>query len=276
MKNLIEVVAAKFLLVFILLVVTTNIISQNITVRGSVKDNTGLELIGVTVVVENDNVFGTVTDLNGNYILDSVPSDASLKFSYVGMKIKSIPVDGRSTIDVILLPDMELLDEIVVVGYGTQKKATITGAISSVGGEELKMIPSINLTNRLTGRIPGLSTVQGSSNPGFDDPTIRIRGVNTTGNNSPLIVVDGIAHRNLSRIDPEDVESITVLKDASAAIYGAQAANGAILITTKRGSVGKAKVSVTFNQGFSSPSTLPDMADSYTIIVVDSLLTLMR
>ncbi len=243
---------------------TMCIISQNISIRGNVRDNTGESLIGVTIVVENEEAHGTVTDINGNYVLESVPVNANLIFSYVGMKKLIEAVNGRSTISVILSPDTELLDEVVVVGYGTQKKATVTGAISSVGGKDLQTIPSINITNRLTGKIPGLTTVQASSTPGGDDPTIRIRGVNTTGNNSPLIVVDGISNRNISRLDPNDIESITVLKDASAAIYGAQAANGVILVTTRRGNAGKAEISVTFNQGFSSPTSLPKMADAYT------------
>ncbi|MGI6073636.1 MAG: SusC/RagA family TonB-linked outer membrane protein [Fermentimonas sp.] len=242
----------------------SNVSSQNITISGNVKDSSGEPLIGVTVFVENAEIYGTVTDLDGNYILDNVPSDANIIFSYVGMRKLVEPVNSRKIINVELISETELLEEVVVVGYGIQKKATVTGAISSVDGNDLMMIPSINLTNRLTGKIPGLTTVQASSTPGFDDPSIRIRGVNTTGNNSPLIVVDGIAGRNLSRLDPNDIESITVLKDASAAIYGAQAANGVILITTKRGNVGKAEVSITFNQGFSSPTGLPEMADAYT------------
>lgn len=254
----------KLVFLFIFLFSTFYIISQNITVKGTVKDNANGELIGATVVIEGNESYGTVTDLDGKYVLENVPASALLKFSYVGMKVQTIPVNGRDVIDVQLLPDTELLDEVVVVGYGTQKKATVTGAISSVGGEDLQMIHAINLTNRLTGKVPGLTVMQTSSTPGADDPTIRIRGMNTTGNNNPLIVVDGIANRNLSRLDPNDIESITVLKDASAAIYGAQAANGVILVTTKRGNDGNAKVSATFNQGFSAPTSLPVMADAYT------------
>src|SRR5690554_4273412 len=245
MKDLRKTIVSKCTLIFIFLLIVSNIKSQNLTVNGSVKDDNGLELIGVTVVIDNDEAHGTVTDLDGNFSLGNVPSDGSLKFSYVGMRDEIIPVNGRDFIEVVLLPDMELLDEIVVVGYGTQRKATVTGAISSVSGSDLTMTPSINLTNRLTGKIPGLTAISSTSTPGFDDLTIRIRGVNTTGNNNPLIVVDGIANRNLSRLDPEDIESITVLKDASAAIYGAQSANGVILVTTKRGGVGKTKVSAT-------------------------------
>ncbi len=238
--------------------------SQNLSISGNIKDNTGVAMIGVTVVVVNNEGYGTITDTDGNYTLNNVPADAKLKFSYVGMHEVIEPVNGRTVINVIMSDDTGLLDEVVVVGYGTQKKATITGAISSISGDDLQMAPAINLTNRLTGKIPGLTTIQASSTPGADDPTIRIRGVNTTGNNNPLIVVDGIANRNLSRLDPNDIESITVLKDASAAIYGAQAANGVILVTTKRGGVGKAEISVTLNQGFSTPTSLPVMADAHT------------
>ena len=155
------------------------------------------------------------------------------------------------------------LDEVVVVGYGTARRATITGAVATVAGDKLQVAKSTNFTNSLVGRLPGLVANQRSGLPGADDATLRIRGNNTLNNNNPLIVVDGIANRSMSRINSADVESVIVLKDASAAIYGAQAANGVILITTRRGASGKLKVNVDFNQGFSSPTVLPDMADSY-------------
>jgi TonB-dependent starch-binding outer membrane protein SusC len=156
------------------------------------------------------------------------------------------------------------LEEVVVVGYGTTKKATVTGSVSSVGGEKLQSSASTNLTSTLSGVLPGLVVVNRNGEPGNDDALLQIRGSNTLGNNSPLVVVDGIPNRDLGRINSADIESITVLKDASAAIYGAQAANGVILVITKRGVVGKPEVSVSVNQGWSSPTVLPKMADAPT------------
>src|SRR5690606_2349943 len=151
------------------------------------------------------------------------------------------------------------LEEIVIVGYGEQKKATVTGSISTVSGETLETAPTINFTNSLAGRLPGLTSVTGSSEPGKDDSNLRIRGSNTLGNNSPLIVIDGVANRSMTRLNPADILSVTVLKDASAAIYGAQAANGVILITTKRGKTGKPVVQINLNQGWNSPTVIPEM-----------------
>ena len=149
--------------------------------------------------------------------------------------------------------DPKSLGEVVVVGYGTAKKATITGSISTVSGEKLKAMPNVNFSNSLAGRLPGLVSTTRSGEPGNDDATLRIRGSNTLGDNSPLVVIDGIANRSMQRLDPADVESVTILKDASAAIYGAEAANGVILITTKRGISGKPKISVNLNQAFAKP-----------------------
>jgi len=233
-----------------------------VTVTGKVTDEKGDPLPGVTVSVPGTTI-GTATDLDGQYSL-SVPEGSTLVFSFIGFETQTIAVGGRSVIDVVLKEDMASLDEVVVVGYGEQKKATITGSIATVGGEKLAAVPSINYSNTLAGRIPGLTAVTRTGEPGGDAATLRIRGANTLGNNSPLIVVDGIANRGLDRLNPTDIESITVLKDASAAIYGAQAANGVILITTKRGNVGAPEVTAEFNQGWATPTMLPKMADART------------
>lgn len=156
-----------------------------------------------------------------------------------------------------------MLDEVVVVGYGTQKKATLTGSVSQVGGEELKKVSTVNLTNTLAGKTAGVIANTRSGEPGADDATILIRGKGTLGNTSPLIVVDGIADRSFSRLNSEDVESISVLKDASAAIYGARAANGVILVTTKRGKEGKVKLNYSGNVSFSQPTRVPKMLNAY-------------
>src|SRR5690606_9647983 len=141
--------------------------------------------------------------------------------------------------------DLTSLDEVVVVGYGLAKKATITGSVGTVSGDKLQIAQPANFSNSLAGRIPGLTTVTSRGIPGDDEPTIRIRGNNTLNNNNPLIVVDGVPDREMSRLSSHDIESVTVLKDASAAIYGSRAANGVILITTKRGTTDKLKTSIT-------------------------------
>lgn len=232
-------------------------------VEGKVTDETGQGLPGVTVMVKNANI-GAVTDVNGLYKL-TIPDgieNPMLVFSFVGYIMQEIAVGNQSIINVKMREDLEQLEEVVVVGYGQQKKATVTGSVSTIGGKEIIQTPVTNVSNSLAGRLPGLTAVTRSGEPGADGSTIRIRGANTLGNNDALVVVDGIPGRSLDRIDPNTIESITVLKDASAAIYGAQAANGVILITTKRGKVGKPVISLNHDQGWGRPTRLPDMANS--------------
>ncbi len=235
---------------------------QQIKITGTINDEKGSPFPGVNVTVEGTTI-GTMSDINGKYSLNVPSGNSVIVITFVGYTSQRISVEGKNTIDVVMAPDVMNLDEVVVVGYGTARRATITGAVASVAGDKLQVAKSTNFTNSLVGRLPGLVANQRSGLPGADDATLRIRGNNTLNNNNPLIVVDGIANRSMSRINSADVESVIVLKDASAAIYGAQAANGVILITTKRGASGKLKVNVDFNQGFSSPTILPDMADSY-------------
>lgn len=222
----------------------------------------GKPLPGVNVVVQG-TTNGTATDVNGHYALDVNPG-VTLEFSYVGMKTQVVTVGASNTIDVTMAPDYTRLQEAVVVGYGTIKKATVTGSITAVKGDQLKQSPSINVSNTLVGRLPGLVAVTRSGEPGSDNATLRIRGSNTLGNNSPLIVIDGIPNRDLSRLDPNDIENITILKDASAAIYGSRAANGVILITTKRGTIGKPQINITMNKGWAQPTVIPPLADAAT------------
>lgn len=176
--------------------------------------------------------------IDGKFELE-VPSGAVLIVSYIGMQSQEIYVGDKTVFDIVLQESNIGLDEVVVVGYGTQKKATLTGSISTVGGEDLKKIAAVNLSNTLAGKTAGVIANTRSGEPGEDGATIQIRGQGTFGSTSPLIVVDGIADRSFSRLNPEDIESISVLKDASAAIYGARAANGVILVTTKRGKEGR-------------------------------------
>lgn len=239
-----------------------NASSQQRKVTGKVIDSSGSPLPGVSVVIKGTTT-GVITDGDGIFILSSIPENATLQFSFVGMKMQEISVDGKTDINVTLVEEAIGLDEVVAVGYGTAKKATLTGSLSTTKGDVIKQSPSTNLSNNLVGRLPGLTAVNRSGEPGNDGAVLRIRGSNTLGDNSPLIVVDGIAGRSMERIDPSDIESITVLKDASAAIYGAQAANGVILVTTKRGQSGKPTITVNLNAGISQPTILPKLCSAY-------------
>ena len=236
--------------------------TQQLKVTGTISDENGAPLPGVNVIVEG-TIVGAISDINGKYSINLPDNNAVLIFTFIGYTTQRVPAGGRTIVDVSMAPDVTNLDEVVVIGYGTARKATITGSVSTVAGEKLAVANTTNFTNSLAGRLPGLVTVTRSGAPGADDATLRIRGNNTLNNNNPLIVVDGIANRSMGRLNAADIESVIILKDASAAIYGAQAANGVILVTTKRGSVGKLKINATFNQGFSSPTVLPEMADSY-------------
>jgi TonB-linked SusC/RagA family outer membrane protein len=226
-------------------------IFQGITVTGRVlsgEDNTGLP--GVNIVVQGTTV-GTVSDINGDYSLE-VPGESSiLVFSSVGFITEEISVGTKTVIDLTLNPDITALSEIVVVGYGTQERAKVTGAISRVSAEEITQTPVVSLDQALQGRAAGVF-VTNSGSPGRN-PIVRIRGIGTVGNNDPLYVIDGVPAGGLNTINPNDIESIEVLKDAStAAIYGSRGANGVIMVTTKRGKAGKAKVQMNAYYGVQS------------------------
>lgn len=242
----------------------TNKEQVEIEISGQVVDGEdGGGLPGVNIVAKGTTV-GTVTDVEGNYRL-SVPDDVTtLVFSSVGYLTREVAVNGQSTLNVTLEADVQSLSEVVVVGYGEQKKVTVTGSVASVEGKELVQSPALNVSNSVAGRIPGVFAVQRSGEPGQDGSSIRIRGTNTLGNNDALIVIDGVPARagGLDRLNPANIESVSVLKDASAAIYGSRAANGVILITTKRGKTGKPQLSYSFNQGWSQPTVIPEMANA--------------
>lgn len=248
-----------FLTVFIFAIFTSAIAQ---TVSGKISDEKGESLPGVSILVKG-TTNGVISDLDGKYSL-IVDKNATLVFSYVGFLTQEVAIGGRSSVDVNLAVDAKALGEVVVVGYGTQRKVTVTGAVATLQGEKIIKSPATDISNSLAGRLPGLVVIQQSGEPGYDGATISIRGTNTLGNNSPLIVIDGIPDRDggLGRLSPRDIESISVLKDASAAIYGARAANGAILITTKRGKSGKPTVTYDFNNGWSQPATIPQMANA--------------
>lgn len=234
-----------------------------LTVSGTVIDDAGEPLIGVNVQVKGSSK-GTATDFDGHFTLEDIDENAILVVSYVGYKKQEVPVTGKSNLLITLEADSQLLDEIIVVGYGTQKKVNVIGSVSSISNEEIMSSPVPNVSSALTGRVPGLTAQQRSGEPGNNQASILIRGTATLGNNSPLVIVDGVQGRDLNSINPIDIESISVLKDASAAIYGARAANGVILVTTKSGVVGSApKFSYRFYQGLNSPTKLPEMASSF-------------
>ena len=236
-------------------------LQQQKRVTGTIVDQHGVSIPGASVQVKGV-VVGTVTDIDGKFELE-VPSGAVLIVSYIGMQSQEIYVGDKTVFDIVLQESNIGLDEVVVVGYGTQKKATLTGSISTVGGEDLKKIAAVNLSNTLAGKTAGVIANTRSGEPGEDGATIQIRGQGTFGSTSPLIVVDGIADRSFSRLNPEDIESISVLKDASAAIYGARAANGVILVTTKRGKEGRTSLTYNGRVGFSQPTRVPKMLNSY-------------
>jgi TonB-dependent SusC/RagA subfamily outer membrane receptor len=240
--------------VILAFIVPNNIFAQSlIDVRGVVKSNDGF-LSSVSVTVKGNTKIGAISDAAGNYRI-KVPDNSTLIFKSVGYKVVEIPVNGRSVLDVSLETESINMEDVVVVGYGTQKKATLTGSVAVVKGSDLAKSPAGNVSNNLVGRTPGVIATNNSGEPGNDGSNIYIRGISTfSGATAPLIVIDGVANRpgGFERIDPNDIESVSVLKDAAAAIYGAQAANGVILITTKRGRTGKPTLTFNYNQGFNT------------------------
>ncbi len=235
----------KGILFLLLCTFSQHVFAQNVTVRGTVTDTRGELLIGVTVQVHGTTI-GTVTDANGSFVLPNIPSNAALEVSYVGMNSQTIALEGRTSLQVILEEDAELLEEVVVVGYGTMRREAVTGSVSSMQGDVLRDVPTGNLTAALQGRLPGVQMQQSSSKPGAD-MQIRIRGTRSlNADNDPLVVLDGIPFAgSISDINPNDIKSIDILKDASStAIYGSRGANGVIMITTHKGMAGqKARVS---------------------------------
>lgn len=215
--------------------------SQRIKVTGIVKDEAGITLPGVNVVVKG-TIIGTITDANGQFTLEA-PSDGVLLFTYVGFGNLELPVNGKENLEIIMKEGDTQLEEVVVVGYGTQKKVSVVGSISNIAPKAIKQTATTSLPNALSGRMPGIITRQTSGEPGFDAASIYIRGIATWGEKAPLVLVDGI-ERSISSVNPDEVESLSVLKDASAtAVYGVKGANGVILINTKRGKQGKPQVS---------------------------------
>ena len=247
----------------LLCLMPVQLFAQNLTVEGTVKDETGEPLIGVTVIVQGTGT-GAVTDFDGHFVIPSVKQGAKLEISYVGYVSQVVTARGGRSMNIVMQPDLKALDEVVVIAYGQQKKVTITGAVSAVGGDELLKAPVANVSNALQGKLPGISVVQASGMPGDDEPVIRVRGIGSLNSAEPLVLVDGV-ERSFGQIDPNEIEDISILKDASAtAVFGVRGANGVILVTTKRGTPGKASVSVTASTAIQQISKFVEFADSYT------------
>lgn len=253
------------------LLLSVQLLFAQTTITGKVTDSNQESLPGVSVVVKGTTV-GTVTQIDGNFSL-SVPENAqTIVFSFIGMKTAEEEINGRSTIDITMEDESIGVDEVVVVGYGTQKKANLTGAVSAVDFTELESRPAANTATLLQGQMSGVQVSNFSNQPGNDNPQIRIRGIGTfNAGQEPLVIVDGV-ETSLTQIPASDIENVSVLKDASsAAIYGVRAANGVILVTTKRGKGGKPTVRVNQSFAWQKPLVEPDFVDSWDYAFLQNL-----
>lgn len=245
--------------------------AQNKIITGKIVDEKGLPLSGVSLIVRGSGN-GNTTDETGSFSI-SVPATAkTITVSFVGYEKQEIKIGNQTNFSITLNTDNKVLDDVIVVGYNTQKKATVTGAVSQIKGTEIVKAPAVNISNNLVGRLPGLISTNTGGEPGADAANILIRGVNTfSGSTAPLIVIDGVANRpgGFDRLNASDIETISILKDASAAIYGSQAANGVILVTTKKGKIGKPQLTMSYNQGFNSWVKVPKLltSEQYAILV---------
>ena len=246
-----------YLILCLLLTCVTANAQDRIKVTGSIIDSKGETIIGANVALKGNNSIGTITDIDGNFVL-SVPKNSVIVVSYIGMKKKEIKVVDNKKLRITLEDASEQLEEVVVVGYGQQKKASVVGAITQTTGKVLERAGGVaDIGAALTGNLPGVVTTASTGMPGEEDPRIVIRGVSSWNNSDPLILVDGI-ERPMNSVDISSVQSVSVLKDASAtAVYGVKGANGVILITTKRGNEGKAKIEVGLNATAKVVSKLP-------------------
>lgn len=238
-----------------------NLLAQDITIKGVVKDKTNQPLPGASVLVKGSKT-GASTDAQGAFTI-SAPSKGTLVVSYIGFEQQEVAIHGSTFLNIVLNENTKGIDEVVVVGYGAQKKVNLTGAISTVTSKTLKSMPANNAASMLQGRMPGVTITQNTGQPGKENISIRVRGVGTMNNSDPMVIVDGL-EGSMSDLNPADIESITTLKDAAAsAIYGTRAANGVILITTKRGTEGAPKLSYNGYAGFQKPTNLPNHLSSY-------------
>lgn len=231
-------------------------------ISGTVTNELGDPLPGATVQIEGTTL-GAITDMEGKFSVEVPNQNAVVVVSFVGYVTQKVPVAGKTTINVSLEPTLESLQEVVVVGYGVQKKTTVTGSVSVVKGDEVAKVPVSNISNAMGGKLAGVLTRQDGGQPGQDNADIFVRGVATTGNSKPLIVVDGVIRDNINQIDPSIIESVSVLKDAAAvAPYGMGGANGVILITTKKGTEGLPTLSFNTYYGIQTPTYYPDLLNA--------------
>ena len=242
---------------------------QQIKITGTITDaSTGEMMAGVNIQVKGTTL-GTISDADGKYILNVTDANASLIISFIGYVMQEIPISGREVVDIKMVPEVTAIDEVVVVGYGTQKKVNLTGAVSSISTKSLTSVPITQTSMALQGKMAGVTITQNFGAPGSDQGTIRIRGIGTLGQNDPLILIDGV-EGSMDDINPSDIENISVLKDAaSASIYGSRAANGVILIRTKRGNKNEA-MSITYNgmAAIQVPTDLPKLVDGATYLML--------
>ncbi len=238
--------------------------AQRATISGIVTDDLGEPAIGASILVKGTNT-GTITNTDGRFSIQTDGLTGTLVISYIGMETQEIPIQGRTSFNIQLKSANNLMEEVQIVAYGAQKKITLTGSVSSVNTDELLKVPTASIGNMLAGVLSGVSSVQSSGKPGGDDPDVFIRGISTLNstNARPLYLVDGV-ERNFFQIDPNEIETITVLKDASStAVFGVRGANGVIIVTTKRGKEGKAKISASVSYGIQAPTRMPDFTNSY-------------
>ncbi len=245
---------------------TPTVQSGKITLKGTVKDNTGAPVVGAGIYVTGTQS-GAITDLDGNFSLEGVDPAAVIEVSCIGYTTQRISLNGKSIINVVLAEDSTLLDDVVVVGYGVQKKETLTGSVSAINSEAIQSTKTENLINNIQGKMPGLMIRQKTGEPGTFDNMISIRGYGT-----PLIVIDGVTHESneLPQLNSDDIESVSILKDASAAIYGMNAANGVIIITTKKGMEGKTQVSYSGMYGLKHATGMEETVDAYTFRLMEN------
>ena len=242
-------------------------VQQEVHLSGRVIDDEGEPIPGANIAIPGTTI-GTVTDFNGHYSL-SVPRGGTLRFSYIGFVDREFTIVNQTVLDVQLQEDAAMLDELVVVGYGVQRKSVVTAAISRVTAEELNVTRPSRVEDALKGKVSGVQITQSSGQPGSDSK-VRIRGIGTVNNSNPLYIVDGMeVGGGINYLNPVDIESVEILKDAaSAAIYGARAANGVILVTTKKGTLGKATVNYDVSYGWQNPWKKREILDAREYMVI--------
>ena len=270
MKHVTKTIA-RISLIVTLLLGCLSASAQQFTAKGVVVDSNGQPVIGAGVALKGNETVGTITDLDGNFSLSVPGTNTVLVVTFIGMETVEVPA-AKTAMRIVLKDDTLILQETIVVGYGQQKKASVVGAITQTTGEVLERSAGISSVGAaLTGNLPGVVTTQSTGMPGEEDPKITIRSGSSWNGNDPLVLVDGI-ERPMTSVDISSAESISVLKDASAtAVYGVKGANGVILVTTKRGQEGKARIDVGFNATLKNPSKLPNKMDSYDALMARNM-----